>query len=205
MDNTTERKALLTKYDHKEMEFLASFLKNEGSVFVDLGANSGLYTQWLAANMPTASRIIAIEPNPTMRRRISENLKMLDCKPDVEILPCGIGEHKGTMYLDTSYGVGAARLDDSKGVPIVVETLKGALESVSCKSISALKIDIEGHEDRALMPFFETCEKSSWPKAIVIETAHRDDWKTDIVGHLMKKGYVQDGRTRSNALLRLSA
>ena len=64
MDNTTERKALLTGYDRREMDFLAAHLTDKDAAYIDVGANSGLYVHWLAAQMAPSARAIAIEPNP---------------------------------------------------------------------------------------------------------------------------------------------
>jgi FkbM family methyltransferase len=195
LDNTTERKALLTAYDRAEMNFLASHLRVEDSVFVDLGANSGLYTQWLASKMKPAGKIVCIEPNPEMRWRISANTALLRNPPQIEVLPYAISDYSGESRLDISRGFGPARLNTA-GTPVEVRLLSACVES-----ITALKADIEGHEDRALIPFFETAPPGNWPQGIVIETAHADLWKQDVLSYLRARGYVESGKTRSNTLL----
>ena len=65
----------------------------------------------------------------------------------------------------------------------------------------ALKIDVEGFEADALMPYFEATGPEAWPRAIVIETLHRGLWPRDCLSELFQRGYVLAGETDENALL----
>jgi hypothetical protein len=69
-------------------------------------------------------------------------------------------------------------------------------------SVDALKIDIEGFEDRALVPFFEEAPQSLWPRAVVIEHLSRDEWQQDTIADMIARGYAEAARTRSNTLLK---
>ena len=51
---------------------------------------------------------------------------------------------------------------------------RGIVERAGIDRIDALKTDIEGFEDRALLPFFATAPRALWPKRIYMET----DWAT---------------------------
>ena len=65
----------------------------------------------------------------------------------------------------------------------------------------ALKIDVEGFEDRVLTGFFTQAPESLWPRAVVIEHLSRDEWQDDCIADMQSRGYSQAGRTRSNTLL----
>ena len=78
--------------------------------------------------------------------------------------------------------------------------LEDILEKERVNQIDALKIDIEGYEYRALLPFFTHCSKKMWPKRISIE--HLGD-KSDIETLLVDIGYNFRGKTRSNAFYSL--
>jgi FkbM family methyltransferase len=201
LDNPTERKALFYAYDRREMEFLRGYLPDPASVFVDIGANSGLYTQWLSAQMHQSARIVAIEPNPMLCSRIRRNLALLARKPDVRIECCAVGDGEHTGLLDMSHGLGRASLVSGSGVEVKVRPLLSILEDAGCERISALKIDIEGYEDRALFPFFQSAPPKLWPRAIAIEFVHKVDWRQEVIGLLRQHGYGEIGRTRSNLLL----
>jgi hypothetical protein len=64
-----------------------------------------------------------------------------------------------------------------------------------------LKIDIEGYEDRALLPYLDTVASDFWPKAIVIEKIHGDRWREDVLSIMLERGYCLHGGTKSNAFL----
>lgn len=196
MDNNTERKALISgRYEKEELDFLERHLQEDEAIFVDIGANSGLYTQWIASRIRPTAKIIAIEPNPEMCGRIRKNLSLLRRIPSVTIHECAVGECEGNGYIDLSSGKGAAHISDS-GLKIEIRLLSSIVERVT-----AIKIDIEGYEDRALLPFFENTPFKAWPNAIAIETVHRDQWKRDVVAFLVDAGFKIDRQTRSNALL----
>lgn len=109
LDNTTEKKALLSdRYDKSELDFLKSELQGkESAVFVDIGANSGLYTIFLAAHMLPGSRVLAIEPNPAMFERISRNIGLLRKSGfarhvEIFIEESAVGECQGKIFLSLS-------------------------------------------------------------------------------------------------------
>ena len=74
------------------------------------------------------------------------------------------------------------------------------LKNQNITKIDALKIDIEGFEDRALFPFFDEAPKSLWPTCIVIEP-NSTSWEKDILSRLETLGYVRTGKTRGNVIL----
>jgi FkbM family methyltransferase len=202
LDNTTERKALFSAYDRTEMEFLRKYLARPDAVFVDIGANSGLYMQWLAAHMSENARIVAIEPNPQMCARIRQNVALLASKPEIRIECCAAGASAGKMYLDLTHGFGRAALSHDKGFEVEVRPLRVILEEAGCNTVSALKIDVEGYEDRILCSFFREAPRQMWPRAIVMEYVHADDWNEDAIAFLRGCGYEQAAKTRANLLLR---
>ncbi len=202
LDNITERKALFSAYDRTEMEFLLPHLTGQDAVFVDIGANSGLYTQWLAAHMAKGAKIVAIEPNPQMCARIQANIDLLGSKPETHIECCAAGEDQTTMRLDLSHGLGAATLNNATGIEVSVRPLATILQDAGCKKTSALKIDVEGYEDRVLMPFFRDAPEGLWPRAIAAEFVHQDQWHGDLMTILKNCGYQEMRRTRANLLLR---
>ena len=67
-----------------------------------------------------------------------------------------------------------------------------------------MKIDIEGHEDRALVPFLQNAPKELWPKRIVLEHAHEKQWQLDLIKALAKSEYTLMGTTRANSLFQLN-
>ena len=67
--------------------------------------------------------------------------------------------------------------------------------------VDALKIDVEGFEDRVLTGFFRDAPQSLWPRAVVIEHLSRNEWQDDCIADMRARSYAETGRTRSNTML----
>ena len=79
--------------------------------------------------------------------------------------------------------------------------LQRILEEAGVAHVDALKIDVEGYEDRVLIGFFRDAPQALWPRAVVIEHLSRDEWLDDCIADMLARGYVETGKTRSNTLL----
>jgi hypothetical protein len=79
--------------------------------------------------------------------------------------------------------------------------LERILADADISKVDALKIDVEGFEDRVLTGFFRDAPPSLWPHAVVIEHLSRDEWLDDVIADMRARGYREAGRTRSNTLL----
>jgi len=75
-------------------------------------------------------------------------------------------------------------------------------QKVSC--IDAIKVDVEGYEDRALLPYFDHVAREGWPKTILIETVLRHRWERDCLIELGRRGYQRAAATSENVILRLA-
>ena len=79
--------------------------------------------------------------------------------------------------------------------------LQRILEEAGVSEVDALKIDVEGFEDRVLTGFFSDAPVSLWPRAMVIEHLSRGEWQEDCIADMLVRGYAEIGKTRSNTLL----
>jgi hypothetical protein len=79
--------------------------------------------------------------------------------------------------------------------------LQRILDDAGMVHVDALKIDVEGFEDRVLTGFFRDAPASLWPRAVVIEHLSRKEWQHDCIADMRARGYAEAGRTRSNTLL----
>ncbi len=64
-----------------------------------------------------------------------------------------------------------------------------------------LKIDIEGAEDVALVPFIEKAGESLLPGLMIIENSEHV-WSRDLFGLLAENGYRRILKTRLNSVLK---
>jgi FkbM family methyltransferase len=179
-----------------------------GDTFVDAGANFGMFSLYGAQAVGPSGRVLAIEPNPTMLERLRFNVAA-NGFANVAIAPVALGAASGkaSLNIPTTNLDRASLLDvrgqDAKCV-VPVETLSSVVASHGLRGIAVLKIDIEGYEDRALLPFFASAPRELWPRRILIE---RNDhlWEEDCVAQMLKLGYQEIwAKGRTDSMLQLA-
>jgi hypothetical protein len=80
--------------------------------------------------------------------------------------------------------------------------LLGLVMEHGFERIDALKADIEGAEDLALLPFMEEAPRSLWPRLIILEDS-TGEWRRDCVAFLEERGYRRTLASSNNVVLRL--
>jgi FkbM family methyltransferase len=124
----------------------------------------------------------------------------------VALVAAAVGPADGELMIETDGdNLGASHIvaGDRAGNAIKVPSLRlqRILGDAGVDHVDALKIDVEGFEDRVLTGFFQEAPQALWPRAVVIEHLSRDEWDSDCIADMFSRGYVETGRTRSNTLL----
>jgi FkbM family methyltransferase len=203
--SATERGALLNPdYNIEELTFLRAHVR-EGGVFVDVGANVGTYALALARDVGTGGKVIAIEPHPVTHARLAFN-HAASGYSQVKLVQAAAGDADGELLIETDGdNLGASHIvsGDASGKAIRVPSLRlqRILEEAGVTGVDALKIDVEGYEDRVLIPFFRQAPPALWPRAVVIEHLSKDEWRADCIADMLARGYAVSGKTRSNTML----
>jgi len=203
--SATERGALFNPdYNLEELKFLRKHTPS-GGVFVDVGANVGTYAMVLARHVGAGGRVIAVEPHPVTFARLSFN-NAASGFTQVNLVAAAAGPADGELMVETdgdnlgaSHIVTGAAAGDAIRVPSW--RLQRILGEAGVSKVDALKIDVEGFEDRVLTGFFRDAPVSLWPLAVVIEHLSRDEWLQDCIADMLARGYAETGKTRSNTLL----
>ena len=212
-NNVCERKALMRpdQMDPTEHRLLAEIMSRKPSVFIDIGANVGLYSLHAALTSVPGGTIIAIEPNPVLVERFRFNLKSAydngRVAEDVSVtmIPVALSDHEGEAVLAAHGGEGGSRLGSSpSGQRVRVRTLLTLLREQNIARIDLMKIDVEGHEDRILPGFFAAAPESLWPRALIIEHLSRDTWSIDCIDDCLAHGYRVATKLRGNTILERS-
>jgi FkbM family methyltransferase len=208
-DNGCEKNLLFTPqmYEPPERAELAREIADVGGrpfVFVDVGANVGLFSLYVAATAP-AARILAIEPEPGNFARLAFNIAANPGLPIVP-LPLALGDAEGTAEIvlnarDRGGTRLAANGTQGRGVAVRCRPLVAVVTEAGLTGIDALKIDVEGAEDKVLVPFFRDAPASLRPRLVVIEDSSAE-WSTDLFALLKAKGYAVSSRSKQNVMLR---
>lgn len=190
-----------------ERRLLEPFIR-PGMSFIDIGANVGTYALWVAKLAGPSARALALEPHPRTFAKLRFNINANGAR-NVVALNLGAGQESAVMQLffDGGGNVGQSSLlaagagGDAKSQDARIEPLPDVLAAEGFTTIDLLKIDVEGYEDRALLPLFIKGPAALWPAALLIETVQRDLWGTDCIAFLAARGYRQAGATGQNLLL----
>lgn len=209
LDNGCEKNLLFTPkmYEPAELAELARAIAQAQRpfVFVDIGANVGLFSLFVAAKAPNA-RILAIEPEPGNMARLRFNVAANGALP-IRPLVLALGDAEGEVAIALNArdrGGTRARppgADTDGLVRVPCRPLLAVLQAEGIAAIDALKIDVEGMEDAVLAPFFRDAPEALWPRMILIEDS-RHEWRVDLFELFAQKGYRLSSRSKQNAVLR---
>lgn len=206
-DNLCEKRVFLAPqfWDRRERALLHVEIETGGApfVFVDVGANAGLYSLFVAAAARAAGRpcsIIAVEPEATMRARMAFNFAASEV--EATILPYAATTARGPVRLAISPEKrGESRLVESGGETVEGAPLGVMLAEAGVSRIDAMKIDIEGHEAAALGAFFSGAPEALYPRLLIVETLHEgpDRPTTSLI---VSRGYRVVLKTKLNTVFR---
>lgn len=206
-DNLSERQFLNrgNRYNHEGLRMIVDRLKR-GDVFVDVGANFGQFALGAARAVGPSGRVIAVEAARVMSDRLSFNIAVNGFE-NIEVVRSAVSNSIGslTIYVSSQQrGLSsAAAIEGGVATEVPVTTVPEIAKIGRLTRINALKIDIEGYEDRALLPIMSGMPRSHWPRAVLMETSHRARWERDCIKEMLAAGYAMVETTKSDALLRL--
>src|SRR6187402_1689022 len=96
-------------------------LRLTGATALDIGANKGIYSYWLAKAVGPQGRVVAIEPQPEMAEYIRERR----LGPNVDIVNVALSDAAGVSELSRKRpGDGSASLSRNRGNSISVKLAK---------------------------------------------------------------------------------
>ena len=147
---------LYGEWAEAEMELLG-LLCQPGDLVVDVGANIGTHTVFLARRVGPGGRVFSFEPQRLAFQLLCANIALNDLG-NVVALPCAAGQEMGTIQVpDLDYGAAGnyggltlcAAADQAHSVPAPITTLDRlardhlAPDGLRCRLV---KIDVEGME-----------------------------------------------------------
>ena len=181
---------------------------------VDVGANTGTYSilaASLARRVGKSPRLLCIEANPTTQARLATNLALSGIAAQTQLMACAVSDAPGTVYLNEPiWNLGSVSISDAAtkrigqsgpATCVPSHTLLTLVETAGLTRIDFLKIDIEGHEVRALGPFFASAPRSLFPAMILAETKHDKD--RALSGLIERAGYRATHHGRSDTVFEL--
>ena len=200
--NVTEVR-LLRRPGSLEVEEISFVLAMGGEdfVFIDVGANCGFWSLMVAKEL--GGTVIAIEPQPLMLERLRCNAAMNSIEL-CRVLDCAIGDRAGSVRLEIDeHNLGQSRVSDAGSLEVEMRTLLEIIESEGLDHSDAIKVDVEGYEDRVLAPFLLNAPETFLPRVIVAEFAWSQHWDDDWLARAQVRGYREVSRTRNDNVILL--
>lgn len=146
--------------------FLLHFLRDE-DLFVDVGANVGVYT--ILASKVVGAKSIAFEPVPATFQLLGENIRLNEIENKVDCINAVVGFKKGytnfSIQHDQQNHVVAKDEEIANSLEIKSNTLDFFLKN---KNPIFIKIDVEGFEKMVVAGAMKTLQNSNL-KVVIIE------------------------------------
>lgn len=204
-NNNCDKKVLFTPqfFDPQERALLKDRLPKD-CVFLDIGANIGAYSLFVAAFAGPNARIIAVEPQKDVFARLSFNIAQNPFHT-VKAVACAVADKAGelTLFIDPrNRGESSLRIvgtNEGAQITVTAVTLLDLLRSESLSHVDAIKLDVEGAEDLILEPFLREAPESLLPRILIVENG-TGQWQLDLPALLKQHGYRALPPTRLNLM-----
>jgi FkbM family methyltransferase len=171
LDVPYEQMVWLQDEEWDELQYLQNKLR-AGDVFIDVGANIGLWTLVAATSVGPSGRVFSFEPNPITFDRLSENITLNGKVSRVEASAKAVSADESVVSFvcDRQHNLSAISSSGSDGpytkkVPTVALDCLLVNELVASR-LAGIKLDTEGHELAALQGASGLIEER-WPWLII--------------------------------------
>jgi FkbM family methyltransferase len=129
-------------------------LNLSGATVLDIGANKGIYSFWMAKAVGETGRVLAFEPQPEMRNYIERRKKNFGWQ-NVTAFETALSSTAGVATLERQrIGDGSASLQPSRHRNCS-ETIRVPLvrldDMESLSNLKFIKCDVEGHEQQVFL------------------------------------------------------
>ena len=168
--NYIDRKLIIKEgFEEDRLDFLFSVNDKKPTIFIDVGANIGIYTL-TAARKNQFDRIISFEPDTRNCNQLGANIVLNGFNDDVVVHQLGLSNVSGTATFLKNKGssTGTSRLAST--APDKTKTTKFEECSIKVAQLDDLlkeegqvifmKIDVEGHEELALEGMVQLLERN---------------------------------------------
>jgi FkbM family methyltransferase len=187
------------RYESPLPEVFAAYVERTAGLVIDVGINTGFYAL-LACAVRNDSTVLGFEPYPNVEYYLQKNIQLNSFQDRIFVFPLAISNKvgKASLYvplnghglLETSSSLERSFTSEhSEVIEVAVSTLDTIIGTSDWEKmgISALKIDVEGHELAVLQGASTTIAK--WRPVIFIEILDRVDCHS-LTSFITERGYV---------------
>lgn len=157
-------------FEWRERQFLNSYLRR-GDIFVDVGANIGLFTVIASRRVGTGGEVFAFEPCAKTYQRLLRNIELNNMN-NVKCFQMALSDRSGQIQMNSSsdgYDAWNSMAPPYAGSAFTTEmvgtvTWDNFVREQNLKgSVTMIKIDVEGWESHVLSGGIETLSRQDAP------------------------------------------
>ncbi len=187
-------------YEIEMLQLIKTHFK--GGIFLDVGANVGNHSIFIAMAFPDA-RVIAFEPHPDAFALLAANVSLNRLNDRISIINKALSDTCQTTTIRTpAHNLGGSTLElniRGKSEAKYYDTCSTVIgDNFLDTKVDFIKIDVEGHELKVLSGLSNTIERMR-PK-IFVEVDNQTD--SQVQDFLFQIGYQERFRDRASGLVR---
>ncbi|AFZ13627.1 methyltransferase FkbM family [Crinalium epipsammum PCC 9333] len=181
---------------------LITFFMKENGIFLDVGANIGYHSLYIASSFEN-SECICFEPNSLIYQQLNRNIKLNNRLKNIRAYDVAIsnfdGEVEFYMQDESPYNRGISSLTHNwdlkldthgvKQISVQAAKLDDFLEESLKSRISVIKIDTQGTEYQVICGAMDIIEKSKPVIFFEFETAYQPENPAESLKEILNKIY----------------
>ena len=159
-------------WEPRLMSLMCFFMRHDG-IFLDVGANIGFHSLFLASSFER-SQCIAFEPNPVIYGQLIRNVKINDNLTNISTCDIAVSDHCGEvefyMQQESSYNRGLSStlynydinydIQNIEKIRVKTKTIDSFLDDSIKDKIAVIKIDTQGNEYQVICGSINTIKIS---------------------------------------------
>lgn len=185
-----QKACLLTNKFEPDVFNLHKKILKKGDIYLDVGANCGVFSLLASKLIGSTGKVLAIEPNPKTNVNLQHNKSLNLNANNILIYCCAVGGKEELCWLkippNENSGLAKITLQKTHYQSVIVAMFKLSkiIKKQKIKKIKLLKIDTEGTELPILKDLFQ---KRIFPKNIIFEYLPQDFKNHEKLIYLFKK------------------
>ncbi len=161
-----------------------------GDIVVEVGANIGSHTLFLAQSVGSQGAVLAFEPQRRVFQMLCGNLALNGIE-NVRALQMGLGDGDGVAKIPAlsfaqTVNVGGVSLASTEAAPDWEDVEVRTLDSFNLPRLDFLKIDVEGMEEQVLRGAEQTIRRC---RPLLYVENDREDKSESLLRYMLSLGY----------------
>jgi len=148
-------------WEKEHVEIILNQIKNDNTIFIDIGSNYGAYSIPVA-KLKNKTNVYCFDPSEKALNQLKDNIRLNDIK-NIKYFKLGVGEKEKTVYFDDEIknykNSGSYEINNNNlGKKILINSIDNLIEDreIIPKKNIIIKMDIEGYEYLALQGLIKT-------------------------------------------------